>query len=103
MIKDYYVYILTNYNETTSYVGMTSYIEKRMYEHKHKLFKGFSSKYNLTKLVYYEQTNLVEEAILREKKLKKWKRDWKLDLIKNFNSEFLDLSDNLIDSASSAG
>lgn len=92
MTKDYYVYILTNYEETTFYVGVTSYLEKRIYEHKNKLIKGFSSKYNLNKLVYYESTNDATEAILREKKLKKWRREWKLNLIRETNPNFNDLS-----------
>ncbi len=86
------VYILTNYEQTVLYVGVTSNLEKRMYEHKNKIYSGFSSKYNLKKLVYYELTESIEAAILREKKLKKWNREWKLDLIKEVNPEFKDLS-----------
>lgn len=101
MSKSYYVYIITNYEETTFYVGVTSSLAKRIYEHKNKVIKGFSSKYNLNKLVHFEETNSIEEAIKREKKLKKWNREWKLDLIRKTNPSFNDLSDSWIDSVSS--
>lgn len=92
MEKNCFVYILTNHNETTFHVGVTSNLEKRIYEHKNKLIKGFSSKYNLNKLVYFENTDSIEEAIKREKQLKNWQRNWKIDLIKEFNPDFKDLS-----------
>ena len=92
MIKNYYVYILTNYEETTFYIGVTSNLLKRVYEHKNKSIEGFSSKYNLSKLVYFEETNSVISAIEREKQLKRWHRQWKLNLIKEANPNFDDLS-----------
>ncbi len=92
MGNTYCVYILTNYNETTFYIGVTSDLEKRVWEHKNKIFKSFSSKYNLDKLVYYETTDSIESAILREKQLKRWHRGWKINLIKENNPEFTDLS-----------
>ena len=92
MNKQYYVYILTNYNETTFYIGVTNDIQRRVYEHKNKLIYGFSSKYNLTKLVYFEITEDIEVAIKREKQLKNWHRDWKINLIKENNPNFNDLS-----------
>ncbi len=92
MEKNYAVYILTNYGETTFYIGVTSNLEKRIYEHKNKLAKGFSSKYELNKLVYYETTNDIESAITREKQLKNWHRQWKINLIKEKNPKMLDLS-----------
>lgn len=82
MNKQYYVYILTNYNETTFYIGVTNDIKRRMYEHKNKLLDGFSNNYNLNKLVYVETTESIEDAIKREKQLKRWHRDWKINLIK---------------------
>ena len=95
MNKTYAVYILTNYNETTFYIGVTSNLQKRIWEHKNKVIEGFTKKYNVNKLVYYEITNSIETAILREKQLKNWHRKWKLNLIKEFNPEMKDLSENL--------
>jgi len=96
MSKDYYVYILTNYNETSFYIGVTNNIIRRVAEHKQNFVAGHTQKYNLTKLVYFEITSTVEEAIKREKKLKNWHREWKINLIKRFNPEFKDLYDDLI-------
>ncbi len=92
MIKTYYVYILTNFTNTTIYIGVTNNLNRRIYEHKNKLAKGFSNKYNLKKLIYFEETNDVNSAIKREKQLKNWHRDWKINLIKSKNPEFMDLS-----------
>ena len=92
MKNQYYVYILTNYNETTFYIGVTNDLQRRVFEHKNKLIDGFSSKYNLTKLVYFEITEDIEVAIKREKQLKNWHRDWKINLIKENNPNFNDLS-----------
>jgi putative endonuclease len=93
-MKDSYIYILTNHAETTFYVGVTSNLEKRIYEHKNNLISGFSSKYKLHKLVYFERSNSLKEAINREKQLKNWHRQWKVNLIKEFNHNFDDLSKN---------
>ena len=93
MEKFYYVYILTNYNETTFYIGVTGNLEKRIWEHKNKVLEGFSAKYNLSKLVYFETTNSIESALNREKQLKRWHRQWKINLIKESNPEFVDLSE----------
>jgi len=90
-MKNYYVYIITN-NRKTLYIGVTNDLERRMYEHKHKLIEGFSKKYNLTKLVYYEIYNNINDAIKREKQLKNWQREWKIKLIENMNPEWRDLS-----------
>lgn len=86
------VYILSNFEGTTFYIGVTSDLKKRIYEHKNKLFKGFSNKYNLNKLVYYEMSESMESAIAREKQLKRWHRKWKINLIKEQNPKFDDLS-----------
>ena len=91
-MQNYYVYILTNKNNTVLYVGVTSDLNKRIYEHKNKLIKGFSSRYNLSKLVYFESTSNIEDAIAREKQLKRWHREWKVNLIKELNPKFSDLS-----------
>lgn len=93
MNKTYAVYILTNYNETTFYIGVTGNLQKRIREHKNKIAEGFTKKYNVDKLVYYELTNDVESALNREKQLKRWHRQWKINLIKEMNPEFKDLSE----------
>lgn len=92
MNKTYAVYILTNYNETTFYIGVTGNLQKRIWEHKNKVVEGFTKKYNVDKLVYYELTENVESALNREKQLKRWHRQWKINLIKKMNPEFNDLS-----------
>ena len=94
MNKTCAVYILTNYNQTTFYIGVTSNLQKRIWEHKNKTFEGFTKKYNVDKLVYFETTESIEAAINREKQLKSWRRQWKIDLIKKQNPEFIDLSLN---------
>lgn len=94
MTNDYYVYILSNTTHSTFYIGVTSNLQKRIWEHKNKVIEGFTKKYNVNKLVYYEITNSIETAILREKQLKNWHRKWKLNLIKEFNPEMKDLSEN---------
>jgi len=91
MDKQYYVYIITNQRNTVLYTGVTSDLYKRMYEHKEKLVKGFTQKYNINKLVYYEVFSHPEEAIGAEKKIKGWTRNKKIDLIKSINPEFRDL------------
>ena len=103
------VYILCNYTNTTFYIGVTNNLYRRIFEHKTKQNDGFTSKYNLNKLVYFEITDNIEDAIKREKQLKNWKRDWKVDLIKKCNPSFKDLSEDiglhieLIDPESSSG
>ncbi len=87
----YYVYILTNKSKTL-YVGVTNDLERRIYEHKNKLVEGFASKYNLTKLAYFEETNSAESAISREKQLKGWLRRKKVALIESMNPDWKDLS-----------
>ena len=93
MDKTYAVYILTNYNETTFYIGVTGNLQKRIWEHKNKVVEGFTKKYNVDKLVYYELTEDIESALNREKQLKRWHRQWKINLIKEMNPEFKDLSE----------
>ncbi|HAM99265.1 MAG TPA: hypothetical protein DCQ26_11720 [Marinilabiliales bacterium] len=94
-MKNYYVYIATNKNNTVLYTGVTNNVKRRMYEHKEKLVKGFTSRYNVNKLVYFEHFTDINQAIHREKQLKKWKRDWKIELIENMNSEWNDLYNDL--------
>jgi len=92
----YYVNILASRKNGTMYIGVTSNPVKRMYEHKEGLLEGFTKKYNVTDLVYYEQANDVNEAIIREKQLKKWNRQWKINLIEKENPGWLDLFDGLL-------
>lgn len=81
----YYVYLLTNKNNTLFYNGVTNDLHRRMEEHVNKEFQSFTAKYNLVKLVYYEEFDNIEEAIHREKNLKKWKRSWKRNIIEKIN------------------
>ena len=90
-MKQYFVYILTN-KSRTFYVGVTNNLERRMSEHKQKLIDGFTKKYNITLLVYYETFTDVREAIAREKQLKDWRREKKIALIESMNPTWQDLS-----------
>jgi len=90
-MKTMYVYIITNKRYGTLYIGVTNDLCRRIYEHKHKILQGFSAKYNLDKLVYYEIIDGEEQAIYREKKLKKYNRNWKIDLIEKMNPNWDDL------------
>ena len=89
--KIYYTYILTNKRNNVFYIGVTNDIERRMFEYKNKLHSGFTSKYNVNKLVYYDEFDNPYDAICREKQLKGWLRQKKIDLIKSVNSRFDDL------------
>jgi putative endonuclease len=91
MDKVYFVYILASKKNGTLYIGVTNNLKKRVYEHKQGMVEGFTKKYDVKTLVYYEQTNNVHSAIQREKRLKKWNRKWKLQLIEKDNYEWRDL------------
>ena len=91
MDKIYYVYILSSKPNGTLYIGVTSNLAKRVYQHKNKTIDGFTSKYNVNQLVYFEWGYNVEGAILREKELKRWRRSWKIDLIESQNPFWEDL------------
>ncbi len=95
MSKQGYVYIMTNYTNTTVYVGVTSDLIRRVWEHKEGTYKGFTSRYHLTKLVYYELFDSIENAIIREKQLKSGSRERKNQLIANFNPKWRDLYDEI--------
>ena len=88
----YFVYILSNWDDSVLYIGVTGNLPRRLYEHKNGLVEGFTKKYNIHKLVYYEDTSDVYSAISREKQLKKWSRRKKNDLIAQMNPEWKDLS-----------
>jgi putative endonuclease len=100
MSKQYYVYIMTN-RSGTLYIGVTNDLVRRVHEHKTKCVEGFTAKYNLTRLVYYEAGTDIREAIAREKQLKGWRRSKKLSLINSSNPEWNDLSDAWFDKLSS--
>jgi putative endonuclease len=91
------VYILSNKNRTVLYIGVSSNIMKRMYQHKHGLIEGFAKKYNCVDLLYFEGHWDITDAITREKQMKKWKREWKWNLIKKDNPDLLDLSADWFD------
>ena len=90
--RRYYVYLITNWNNKVMYVGVSNYLERRIYEHKKKLVKGFTKKYNVNKLVYFEETQDVATAINREKEIKKWRREKKNQLVNRINPTWQDLS-----------
>lgn len=92
-MKTYFVYIITNTKAWVLYIWITNNLERRMYEHKNKIFKWFSSKYNLNKLVYFEEFWTPIDAIEREKEIKKWRREKKIELIEKTNVFWLDLSE----------
>ena len=89
---NYYVYILTNWNDSVMYIGVTNNLKRRLYEHRNHLVDGFTKKYNVHKLVYYEDTNDVYSALEREKQLKGWSRAKKNALVAKSNPTWTDLS-----------
>ena len=88
---EYYVYILASKMRGTLYIGVTNNLIRRVFEHKNDLVEGFTKEYRVHQLVYFEQTGSIESAITREKQLKKWRREWKIELIEQFNSGWKDL------------
>jgi len=95
MERQFYIYIMTNKNNTVLYTGITNDLKRRAYEHKEKLVEGFTKKYNIAKLVYYEVFRDVESAILREKQIKGGSRAKKIELIRSMNIEWRDLYNDL--------
>ena len=89
----YYVYMLTNKHNTVLYTGVTNNLGRRLYEHKNKVVEGFTKKYNIDKLVYFEQTNDINSAIEREKEIKGWRREKKDQLVNSMNPQWKDLSE----------
>ncbi len=94
-MNSYYVYILASKRNGTLYTGVTNNLKKRIYEHKNDLVEGFTKKYGVHMLVYFEQTTDVNSAIQREKRIKTWQRKWKLELIEKDNPEWKDLYSEL--------
>ena len=92
MDKDFYVYIIVNQHNTVMYVGVTNDLQRRVYEHKAGLVEGFTRRYNINKLVYFESTIDVSSAISREKEIKKWRREKKNNLVESVNADWCDLN-----------
>ena len=93
----YYVYILASEKHGTLYIGVTNNLLNRVHQHKTKEIKGFTGKYGVDKLVYFEQYKNINDAIKREKRMKRWKRQWKINLIEKDNSEWKDLFEELVE------
>ncbi len=94
---EYYVYILASKRNGTLYIGITNNLSRRVWEHKQGLVEGFTKNYDVHRLVHYECFPLPREAIQREKRLKKWNRAWKIELIESANPDWNDLSETLMD------
>ena len=95
-MKRYHVYIMASQKNGTLYIGVTSNLARRVYEHKHDLIDGFTQKYRVHTLVYCEEYQDIRDAITREKRLKKWKRQWKINLIEKQNPEWNDLYETMV-------
>ena len=95
-MNEYYVYILASKKEGVLYIGVTNDLAKRTYEHKNDFVEGFTKKYRVHNLVYYELFNDIKEALSREKCLKRWKRQWKVELIERANAEWKDLYSDIL-------
>lgn len=96
MAQQYHVYVMTNRPDGTVYIGVTNDLVRRVFEHREGMTPGFTKKYNLTRLVYFEAFDDPANAILREKQMKKWNRSWKIDLIERGNREWADLYDSIL-------
>ena len=92
--KTCYIYLMTNWNHRVMYVGVTNDLVRRVYEHKNKLMEGFTSRYNINKLVYFEDTRDIHAALAREKEIKQWRRVKKDALVQALNSDWRDLSED---------
>ncbi len=95
-MNKYFVYMVTNKNHTVLYTGFTDDTERRIFEHKEQIYNGFTKKYNVSKLVYFEEFRDMESALSREKQLKKYKRKWKENLINEMNPEWRDLYEDFL-------
>lgn len=99
-LNTYYVYLMSNKTNKVLYTGVTNNLERRLREHKNKQIEGFTKRYNVTKLVYFEQTSDINSAITREKQIKGWLREKKNNLIESVNPDWKDLSDDWINLSS---
>jgi putative endonuclease len=95
-MRDYYVYILASDRNGTLYVGVTNDLARRVYEHRNDLIEGFTKRYAVHRLVWFEVHGDINEAILREKRIKKWNRSWKLRVIEEMNPDWIDLTEQLM-------
>jgi putative endonuclease len=95
-MRDYYVYILASDRNGTLYVGVTNDLARRVYEHRNDLIEGFTKRYGVHRLVWFEVHGDINEAILREKRIKKWNRSWKLRVIEAMNPDWIDLTEQLM-------
>ena len=95
LTRSYYVYLLASRRKGTLYVGVTNDLAKRVWQHKQGLVEGFTKRYGVRTLVWYEQTESIEAAIVREKQIKNWNRDWKIELIEASNPEWKDLYEQI--------
>ena len=95
-MRQYYVYILASKKNGTLYIGVTNNLLKRVYEHRNDFVDGFTKKYHVHELVYYEIYNNIADAITREKRMKKWKRQWKIELIEKSNPKWRDLYSDIV-------
>ena len=96
MTRHAYVYILASKKNGTLYIGVSTNLRQRIWQHKEKKIEGFTKRYQVNRLVYFEQCQFIQGAILREKQLKKWRRSWKIELIERHNPEWLDLWDSIL-------
>jgi putative endonuclease len=94
-MKTFCVYMMASKKNGTLYIGVTNDLVRRVWEHKHNIIQGFTQKYNIHKLVWFEATSDINAAIVREKRMKKWRRQWKIDLIEKENPEWVDLYDEI--------
>ena len=94
-MNSYFVYILASDQNGTLYIGVTNNLERRILEHKSGIFGGFTKKYSVTRLVYFEETPGIDSALIREKQLKNWQRKWKIELIERDNPNWYDLATDL--------
>ena len=95
-MRDYYVYILASDRNGTLYVGVTNDLARRVYEHRNDLIEGFTKRYGVHRLVWFEVHGDINEAIIREKRIKKWNRSWKLRVIEEMNPDWIDLTEKLM-------
>ncbi|MGA7160029.1 MAG: GIY-YIG nuclease family protein [Bacteroidota bacterium] len=94
-MRRYFVYIMSNKKRGTLYIGVTNSLKTRTWQHKSGMYDGFTKRYSLHDLIYFEEFTDVRDAITREKQLKKWNRGWKIELIEKMNPEWIDLYDTL--------